>query len=121
MTAVDAAQNIMDALSTLDGYTVTNNPGTSLASFPAVVVGVPQLDWSESAYNDPDPSDATFVVFVVAKANGYVLPALQEALSPVTRALWTVHNLVVTQALTGVFPQGATDLPCYIITCEVTL
>lgn len=121
MSATDASNAIMAALSTVSGLTVTNNPGASLSSFPAAVVNVPQLAWTEAAYGEADPNEATFLVFVVVKSDGYVLPALEAAIAPVVEALWTVQDLVVTQALTGVFPQGTTDLPCYIVTCEVSL
>ncbi|HEY3691257.1 MAG TPA: hypothetical protein VGL46_13275 [Pseudonocardiaceae bacterium] len=121
----EAKQSIVDALTGVQvngaNILVTDDPGKSLASFPAAVISVPLYDWTANAFNNPDPDQATFVVAVVFKANAYVAQLAQAALFEVTRALDKVHNLDLTQAVTGTFPQGATQLPCYYVTCEVTL
>jgi hypothetical protein len=121
MTAQDAAQAIKDALSTLEGYTVVTTGGASLSSFPAVCIDLPELQWNGSAFNDPEPNQAVFHIAVVAKASGQAIQDLAKYVGPVYRALYTVSNADVSQAVPGVFPQGGSDLPCYFVTCEVDL
>jgi hypothetical protein len=121
MTAEEAAQAIADAVSLLDGYTVVTTGGAALSSFPAVCVPLPELQWNSAAYNDPDPNQAVFQIAVVVKADAYAIQNLHAAIGPVVRALWTVSNADVTQAIPGTFPQGSSDLPCYFATCEVDL
>lgn len=121
MSATDKAAEIMTALKGVEGIYATDSPSPSLPAFPAAVLDVPDLEWTDSAYGQVEPSGATFHVFVVVQATGYWLPPLEAVMSPVIAALWAVDELVITQAATGTFPQGSSDLPCYIITCEVSL
>lgn len=119
MTATEAAAALVAAVSALDGFTVTHAPGKALASFPAVVIPLPQLTFSN--YNSSLPTEAEFSVYVIAKADGYALAALETAVSEVINAIWAVPNAVVAQALPGTFTTGNTDLPCYVLTAEVSL
>jgi hypothetical protein len=122
MSAMDAATAIMTALSAVDGVYATVDTGTSLATFPAVVLSVPDLDFTNSPYNDAQPASAEFQVYVVVRADGYALANLEAAVVPVIEALWAVPN-VVTQdlAVRGTFTTGTTQLPCYVLTVAASL
>lgn len=121
MSATDAADAIEAALNTVEGLTVKRkDPGANLLSFPAAVVLPPVLGWS--TYNTSLPTDATFYVVLVVKADAQALPALESAISEVVAALWNVRGAAVTSAAPAAWPVGGQgDLPAYRLTVEVTL
>jgi hypothetical protein len=120
MTASSTAQAILDALSAVDGLTVvTADRASSLATFPAVVVALPELGWS--TYNTSLPTTATYSLHVVVRSDGFSLPPLESAVSEVVAALWAVTDVVVTAATPGQFIAGSVQLPAYLLTCEASL
>jgi hypothetical protein len=78
------------------------------------------LGWS--TYNTSLPTDATFYVVLVVKADSVALATLESSISEVVKALWAVQGAAVTSAVPAAWPvDGQGDLPAYRLTVEVTL
>jgi hypothetical protein len=84
---------------------------------PGVVVGPPTLTWGEYADN---PTDATFDCVLYVPQDDRAIARLLRLLPLVRDAIETVEDAVVTTATPEVFRSGATDLPAYRITIEVS-
>lgn len=123
MSAADAAASLLAALAGTTGIkqAVTIDQASALTAFPAAVLDLPDLDWTNTPYNSALPSMASFQVAVVVKASGYALAELEAAVTPVLQSLWDVQDAVVTEAKPGIFPIGGAQLPAYNLVCEVTL
>jgi hypothetical protein len=121
ITALQARDQIIAALSTVTGIQgASDDVGKTLVVFPSVVIQAPIFTWS--GYNSSDPSNAQFNVYLVFSASTTkTLDALAGILPAVSVALESVEQLVVTQAIPGTFSNGNVDLPCYVLTTEVSL
>lgn len=118
MSAVrEAAEQIVTALATLRDLPVVTDTGASLQP-PAVVVGPPRLAWETPC---ADPTEATFLLYVVVAADEWALPALWELVPQVAGAIEEHTDAVVTTAEPGAYQAGNADLPCYELTVEMPL
>jgi hypothetical protein len=118
-TGLQAQADIITALQGVPGFIVTGKPTDTPTVFPFCVVGMPQYDWEP--YNTSRPNEATFQVYVIVANDTQIPTNLDTALMSAIDVLWTVLNLAVTKAVPAPYAAGSTQLPCYIVTCEVTL
>lgn len=117
MSVRTASEALEASLRTVDGLRVYRDPG-ALIEPPAALVGPPAVTFDAYA---PEPTTATFIVHLVVAANDRALERLWDLIPPVTAALATVTDAVVTRADPGVFNAGGTDLPAYAIEVETSL
>lgn len=101
-----------------EGFTRVHAIGEALTDPPAVVLGVPVMQWSGP---DHDPIEFTWPIAVVVPANDEAAMALLDLTPRVGAALDTIAEISVTRADPGIWTDGGTPLPCYEITCEVNL
>jgi hypothetical protein len=92
--------------------------GEALTDPPAVVIGVPSMDWGGPSH---DPTQFTWPIAVVAMADDTAAKTLLDLVPRVGAALDTIAEIAVDRADPGVWTDGGTSLPCYEITCEVNL
>ena len=120
MTVVtDAVGDLTRALDSGTGLAVTSDPGLTLAALPAAVIGPPRLTWESG---NLDPTEATFIVYLVVDADQYAIERMLDLVTEVSNAVdQFMPNAAVTQADPGVFPSGAEQLPCYDVQIEVSL
>jgi hypothetical protein len=116
-TAREAAQSIMDACNALDGVQAYTDPGANV-SVPAVLIGMPELVFE--VYTTA-PTTATFTLYCAVKSDGYALDRLEPFVTDVVDAVESIPNAVITGCLPGSVSPGGTELPAYILTCEVSL
>ena len=118
MKTVDqAADDLTAALNTIDSYRGYALGDGQIAP-PAWVIGPPLLEF-ESPF--PEPTQATFTVFVVFAMDERAPERMYRAVAPFVEAIDGVTDAVVRTALPGVYGAGAQDLPCYSISVEVSL
>lgn len=119
MSAIeDAATALRTAAGTVPDIRVHPDVGPGVDP-PAVVVGVPALEWEGIC---PGPTSAQFPVWVVvpndlARADG----RLYELVPLVAAALDEVPDATVVRADPGTYPSSSGDLPAYQITVDVAL
>lgn len=119
MTIVEALQAIKDAVLTVDGvgfFNIGEAPHP-----PCVVADLPSLGWTGGPYNTSQPNTATFLLFLCVPMDVYVLSNLEPLVLSVTEAIYNhIEGAVFTDAVPGTF-SGPTNMPCYVMTCEVNL
>lgn len=87
---------------------------------PGVMIGAPVLTWE--GYCEGPPTSATFPVLVVGGADDRFMEKLWELVPAVAEVLdKNVANTAMTSANPTPFTNGATQLPAYELTCEVSL
>jgi hypothetical protein len=101
------------ALKAVPNIRVYTSPG-AVVDPPGVLVGPPALTWE--AFSS-DPTQATFVVYAITRADDRALERLWDLVPLVAAAVDTVPDAATTQAN----PSAFNDLPCYEITVEVSL
>lgn len=112
----DAALALESALKTVEGlrvYRLSDNVDP-----PAFVVGAPALRWDNFC---GDPTEATFAVFLIETGDDRALERLWQHVGPASEAIDTVENAAVISAAPAIFEAGATPLPCYVLSVEVSL
>jgi hypothetical protein len=113
-----AAQQLHDIMSVLQGFTVSSDPGYVPTTFPTVIIAPPRLNWD--TYSTSQPTEAVFALYVIVRSDPLAVDNLDPALSSVVDAVWSMPDAVVTQAIPA--PYGAVDqLPCYVVNVEVSL
>jgi hypothetical protein len=117
-TIEQAANALRAAAATVEGLRVHPDVGPGVDP-PAVVVGVPALEWEALC---PGPTSAQFPVWVVvpndlARAD----TRLYELVPLVAAALDEVPDATVVRADPGTYPSSGVDLPAYQITVDVAL
>lgn len=115
-----ATADLVKALETVPDVAVTTDPGTTLASLPAVVIGAPRLTWEGTgAAAALPPTSAMYPVWVVVDADELAIERLWQLVVEAAGAIdQFTDGGVVVQADPGVFPSGTAQLPCYDITVE---
>lgn len=113
----EMAAALTAALKTVPGCEVPDTQGANLDP-PSLVLSPPALTWEGLCSG---PTSATWLVFVVVAAEERALERLWDLLPQVTDAIDAVTDAAVIRADPGAFRAGATDLPCYEITVEVSL
>jgi len=114
-----AADELEAAVGRVEGVRLYRDPAGAVASPPAVMVGPPRLTW-ESVCSEP--TEATFVVYVLAAMNERAVAQLWELVPAVAAAIDEhVRAASVIEANPGVFNAGGRELPSYEITVEVAL
>jgi hypothetical protein len=115
---VNATADIMKALATVPGAVATTDPGATLASLPALVLGPPRLMWESGCLG---PTSALYVVSAVVDADERAIERLWALVVEVGDAVDQFSEGVVVQADPGVFPSGTAQLPCYDVQIEVPI
>lgn len=116
MSIKDAAEALAGALRAVPGLRVYTDLGATIDP-PGAIVGPPILTWDVPG----DPTNARFLIYVVAAADEYAVEKLWDLVPQVAGALDLVTDAAVTRADPGLYPSGGVELPCYEITCEVAL
>lgn len=116
-TIVDAVATLKAAVETVEGLQCYTEPDKN-ANPPCVFIDLPQLSWE--TFNTAQPTDATFILYLVVSANGYSLATLEPLLQQLVTALWDVTDAVVTAAIPGSW-GAAPALPAYVLTVEMGL
>lgn len=118
MSAIkEKADELAAALRDVEGARYYGEPGATIER-PGTVMTAPGLRWENFC---DGPSSATFLIYVVARADERALELLWDLTPRVALALDGVDNASVTRAEPGVYSSGGSDLPAYEITCEVDL
>lgn len=112
-----AADDLRAALRTVEGLRVHPDVGPGVDP-PAAVVGVPALEWHGVCGG---PTDARFVVYVVAPAGERAAGQLFGWVPKVAAALDEVPDATVVRADPGAYPASSGDLPAYEIQVDVAL
>lgn len=114
MSAVsEAAVELRVALKRVPRMEVETDPGANLDP-PSLVLGPPSLRWEDMGGG---PTSATFLVYVVEKADERALERLWDLVPVVAAALDNVRDVAVIRA----DPGSYRELPCYEIQVEVAL
>jgi hypothetical protein len=100
------------------GKRVHREPGEALNVTPCLVLGPPQIAFD--AFGIGGPTDATFLVYIVADAAAGALAVLTDLLPVVCEAL-DGSSGVVRRADPDTYLSGTVALPCYAITVEYPL
>lgn len=115
---MDVVAQITNLMGTVPGVQFYTDPGAGI-NLPAAVLSLPTFDWSN--YSQADPTDATFTLYVVVKADGYVISVIEPIMMQIVEALYSGTDLVVSHAVPGTFESGGTQLPAYVVTVEALL
>ncbi|MEQ4301589.1 hypothetical protein ABNF97_09380 [Plantactinospora sp. B6F1] len=122
MSAIsDAAAELYDALKTVDGLRVYRNiagPGAAVQP-PAAVLSAPSFTWETGCVGPP--TDARWLVYLVAAADEKAVEWLWEHLPAVAEALDRVPSAAVQRADPGAYQASPSELPCYEIQVDVGL
>lgn len=114
---VEAADALRAALAAVDGVRFYRDLSASLDP-PAALLGPPRLTWEALC---PEPTSATFLVYLVVTADDRSVERLWDLIEAVTLALDEVTDAVVMEANPSTWPSGATELPAYEITVDYAL
>jgi hypothetical protein len=114
----DAFAALGAACAVIEGVSVYTDPGANI-NLPAVQLGFPELTFE--TYSTSDPTTATFEIACVVASDGYTLTRLWPFTESVIDAIYGVTDAVVTGAIPRSVTVGGTQLPAYILTCEVSL
>lgn len=118
MKAVDeAADDLAAALKQIDGYRGYGFGDDQIAP-PGWVIGPPLLAFESPC---PEPTQATFTVFVIFTFDDRAPERMYRAVAPFVEAIDGVTNAVTRSASPTAYPAGAQDLPCYSISVEFSL
>lgn len=105
------------ALEAVPSLRVYRDPG-GVVDPPAAVLGPPSLLWRGVCAG---PTEATFPVYVVTKADEHALERLWDLVPSVAAAVDTVPDAAVTGAEPGSYQSGAVSLPSYELSIGVGL
>lgn len=118
MSTVDeAADSLTTALAAVPGFR-QYALGDGQIDPPAWVLGPPLLDFASPF---PEPTQATFTVFVVAPLDERAPERMYRAVQPFVEAIDGVTDAVVRNAVPSMYLAGSQDLPCYSLSVEVSL
>lgn len=117
MSVKAAAEALQVAVGAVNGVRLHKDLGGTIAP-DAVVVGPPSLTWEAYCL---EPTGATFVVWVITKADKRAVERLWELVPLVATALDGVDDATVSRADPGSYPSGGTELPAYSIQVDVAL
>lgn len=121
-TVAEAAADLEAALKGVEGVRVYMDP-SAVVEPPGLVVSAPALAFE--GYGDgitpPTPSNATFPVYVVARADDRFMSTLWDLVPTVMAALESVADVVTPTADPGAYNSGGVQLPCYEILAEMSL
>lgn len=107
---------ILDAVRDITELSI-DKTGLGLADAPAFTLGPPSLAWE--GYSDtPTSIEYTGVLYVLA--NDQSVDRLITLLPLVIAQVESVEDVTVTAAVPQIFRAGASDLPSYRLTIEVT-
>lgn len=86
-----------------------------------VVIGPPSFQWDGLC--DPDePDSITFELYLIERVGERAIDNLLAKLPALIRAVQAYRDATITgPVVPGSFPAGASDLPCYQLTVEMTL
>lgn len=88
---------------------------------PFVVIGPPSFLWEGQCEPD-EPTSMTLSLYLVERVDpDRAVERLLALLPEVIAALQDVNDATVSDAVPTVYPSGATDLPAYQLTAEMTL
>lgn len=122
MTVREAALELETALKGVDGVNYYRDPGAVIDP-PATALGAPALAWE--TYGDgitpPEPTSATFPVYVIARADDRFMETLWDLVPAVAAALESVTDAVTPAADPGAYNSGGVQLPCYELLAEMSL
>jgi hypothetical protein len=117
-TVIEALADIKSAIGGIDGIAYSEDPA-NLPVLPAAVPTLPEMFWEN--YNFTGPTGITLNLCVVVNADQFVLSELMQWVGTVATVLEdVVPNLVVTGAIAGNIGTSP-QLPCYVMTLEVSL
>lgn len=111
----DVANDLRTALAGVPGIRAYTDVGATVDP-PAAILGPPRLTWNGPC---PEPTEATFLVYVVTAADSRSLERLWDLTLLVAEAIESVHDAVVRSANPGVWNTAGVDLPSYEISIEV--
>ncbi|MDG4790375.1 hypothetical protein O7626_31400 [Micromonospora sp. WMMD1102] len=120
----NAANDLYDALKALEGttglrvYRDIAGPGAAIQP-PAVVLSAPRFAWQTGCVGAP--TDARWLVYVIAAAGERALEVLWGYLPAVAEAIDSVPSAAVIQADPGAYQASSAELPCYEIQVDVGL
>lgn len=90
------------------------------AGSASVVVGPPTFLWEGQC--DPDhPTSLTTAIYLIEQFDERAIERLLANLPELLVAVAGVNDATITACDPGAYPAGATDLPCYRLTAEMTL
>jgi hypothetical protein len=113
----DAAARLAEALRAVEGvrlYELGENVDP-----PALVVGMPRMTFG--TYSPGQITGATFPVFLVVAMNDRAQQRLWELAEPVAAAIESVVDATITSCEPALYLAGATELPSYTFTVEMSL
>lgn len=116
ITTIEGALKLVQAL----GGSVSHDMSALPLVLPAAVVGPPQMEFLSGCVG---PTQLVLHVYVVVSADdpGRAVEQLYDLTPQVAAAIDQFTEAVVTQAVPGNFGAGGTQLPAYLVTCEVPL
>lgn len=119
MSAIeDAAAALRTAADAVAGLRVHPDVGPGVEA-PAVIVGVPALEWEGLC---DGPTSARFPVWVVVPNDlARATARLYELVPLVAAAFDEVRDATVVRADPGTYPSSSGDLPAYQIQVDVAL
>ncbi|MEO3930765.1 hypothetical protein ABGB07_44015 [Micromonosporaceae bacterium B7E4] len=120
MSIKTTAAELYDALKTVEGLRVYRDlagPGAAVQP-PAAVLSAPAFVWEGGC---DGPTEARWLVYLVAAADERALEWLWEHLPEVAAALDSVPSAAVQRADPGAYQASPAELPCYEIQVDVGL
>jgi len=117
-TATEALAALREALEPLIGAGIRLHPYGVPPEPPASIVGPPTLTWE--TYSS-DPTEARFVVYLVAAFDDRAVDRLLELLPLVFAAVEGVPGATVDQAHPTTFTASGPDLPAYSLPVSFVL
>jgi len=116
-TVTERAEALKAALSAVDGIRVQTDL-TAVTTPPAIILGVPTLEWSGTCAG---PTDVTFFAYLVVPFDGRTVERLWGLIEAVGDAVDATDFAVVVSARPGTYPSGGVDLPAYELEIQTNL
>lgn len=117
MTTIQQAYDILtEALRDIEGVRFTKLGDT--VKTPGVVLGLPGLTGEGYV---PEPTSATFPVFLVVSLGDQTIATLNRLVYPVWQAIEENTDGTISRATPGSYVDGTTELPCYIFDIDYPL
>lgn len=117
MSVVEETAALAALLSTLDGSQVYTEPDAAI-NLPAIMIGPPELSWT--VFNGSGPDQAKWLLYLIVKANGDALAALEQMIGQVAALLFATPGapVITDPAVPDSWKSGGADLPAYVLTIE---
>lgn len=116
MNAADAFTSLTATLQTVPDVQVLVDVGQTVLNPPSLVLPPPTLAYD--VYG-PQPTEATFKVALVVRADDRAVDKLLALLPAVAQAVHDSDDAALTAAEPGSW--GSPPLPCYLLTIEVSV